>query len=165
MPDPDHLARPDAPHAPHDKPDSTLESSPVSPYSAATHAATPDSSAQTSDEEEDVGADASAAQGRDAHEGSSMEHDPDEAPQLRVRSVVDPHTVRRAPRYGRFGFVGLVLGLVVAIIVYQFPIDPMTNARALLVILLILLGGAGLGAGYAVALMLDRRSLRRHTRR
>lgn len=89
-----------------------------------------------------------------------MESAPGETQQVPVRAVIDPRTVRRAPRFGRFAFAGLVVGVVVALLIYQLPIDPMTNARALLVILLILLGGLGMGTGYTVALLLDRRSMR-----
>lgn len=102
-------------------------------------------------------------------EASTLEQEPvdgreDKRDVVRVRDAVDPSTVRRAPRYGRFAFLGFVLGVLVAFVVYQFPVDPRINARALLLVLVVLLGSIGIGAGYVVALLADRRSLRNRTR-
>lgn len=102
-------------------------------------------------------------------EASTLEQEPvdrDEDKQddvVRVRDAVDPGSVRRAPRYGRFAFAGLALGVLIAFLVYQLPVDPMINARALLLVLVILLGSVGIGAGYVLALLIDRRTLRART--
>lgn len=154
------VARPDDAGASKARPDSTLETPPISAHTPPPHTDSAAPEAQASASASHPAEAGSIAAAGDVADGSSMESAPGETQQVPVRAVIDPRTVRRAPRFGRFAFAGLVVGVVVALLIYQLPIDPMTNARALLVILLILLGGLGMGTGYTVALLLDRRSMR-----
>lgn len=85
-----------------------------------------------------------------------------DAPVHRVVDVADPSRVRRAPRYGRFALIGLVLAVLVSFGLTFVPgaEDGLTR-RNLFFLLLLTLGTAGIVLGLLVALWTDRRSLRR----
>lgn len=90
--------------------------------------------------------------------------------------------VRRAPRYGRFIWVGFLLGLLASILLVvftdgesfsdqygeqvggnQFFTDRLSDSNAI-GLLVLTLGPAGMILGAFVAYLLDRRSLRRRER-
>lgn len=84
------------------------------------------------------------------------------APVARARDVADESRVRRAPRYGRFGLVGFLLGAAVSLGLTFVPVEQYDLSRGQLFLLLLLaLGTAGVFVGLTVALLADRRSLRR----
>ncbi|WP_448073603.1 hypothetical protein [Georgenia yuyongxinii] len=86
---------------------------------------------------------------------------PEEGPLYRVADVVDPETVRHAPRFGRFVLLGVVLGALLALALAVLT-PPSDLARSDLFWLLFLgLGVTGGMAGLGVAVVLDRRSWRR----
>ena len=88
------------------------------------------------------------------------------APVARVRDLADESRIRRAPRYGRFALLGLILGAVVSLALTFVPVpNPELTRSDLFFLLLIGLGPAGIFAGLAGALLADRRSLRRRGRR
>lgn len=94
-------------------------------------------------------------------EASSLEQEPaTDGSMVHVHEAAHPSKRRRAPRYGRFAFTGFVVGLVLAIVLTALPIGVDVNARALFLILAIILGGLGILAGYTLALILDRRSIK-----
>ncbi|WP_123303090.1 hypothetical protein [Bogoriella caseilytica] len=100
---------------------------------------------------------------------SSTGSAPSEVP---LHEAVDRRTVRRAPRYSTFIFLGVVLAAVAAFILSGFPpsqvaIDQGVHlARGtLFLILLATLGVVGGVLGAIVAVALDRLSLRRLRRR
>ena len=79
-----------------------------------------------------------------------------------VVDVADPARRRRAPRYGRFGFIGLLLGAAVSLGLTLFTVsDDGLSARNLFFLLLLTLGSVGLVLGLLTAMWIDRRSLRR----
>jgi hypothetical protein len=87
---------------------------------------------------------------------------PEDTPVVPERRAV---TVRRAPKYVPFLVAGGLLGVVAAaIIAYAPPADEGYNANTVFGFFLTfcIAGGAGLGA--VVALLLDRRSVRRAER-
>jgi len=89
----------------------------------------------------------------------------EDAPVARAVDVADPSRVRRAPRYGRFGFLGLLLGVVVALVLTVLPVGADNLPRGTLFLLLLLATGTvGVFAGLTWALVADRRSLRRRGR-
>ncbi|HLV03342.1 hypothetical protein [uncultured Georgenia sp.] len=94
---------------------------------------------------------------------------PDEAasagdePVARVVDAADPATVRRAPRYGRFALAGAVLGALLSLVLAPLGSSGY-SLRDVVIVLLIALGPIGTFAGLGVALLLDRRSLRRRGR-
>lgn len=97
-------------------------------------------------------------------EATTSEQDPAE-PEVRVVDVVDRRTVRQAPRYGRFVLAGVILGAVVSMLL-AFLTPPSQYARGDLFWILFLGLGLLLGVGAAVlALVLDRRSVRRRDAR
>ncbi len=86
--------------------------------------------------------------------------------QVEVESVVDPTTVRRAPRYGAFFSVGILLGTVLGLGVggawLQSPVsEPVFKPGVYFTVIVVT--GAALGAAVAGlwAVLADRRSLRR----
>ncbi len=86
-------------------------------------------------------------------------------PVARVVDVADPSRVRRAPRYGRFGFVGFLLGAALALVLTFLPVGADNLSPGTLFLLLLLATGtAGVFAGLTWALVADRRSLRRRGR-
>lgn len=90
---------------------------------------------------------------------------PDDAPVVRARDVADDSRVRRAPRYGRFGFAGFLVGVVLSVALTFLPVAGTDLSRGSLVLLLLLtLGTVGVFAGLLLALLADRRSLRRRGR-
>ncbi|MBD8078814.1 histidine kinase [Cellulosimicrobium arenosum] len=85
--------------------------------------------------------------------------------EVEVEDVVDPTAVRRAPRYGRFIGVGIVLGLVVALGVGGSWLQSDAAESVFkpgVYFTVILVAGAALGAaiGGLWAVLADRRSLR-----
>lgn len=75
---------------------------------------------------------------------------------------VQDATVRRAPRYGAFIAVGALIGFIVtAIVTMQFPADPNVGLIASLAYFSLFGVSAGAALGALIALILDRRSLRR----
>lgn len=102
-------------------------------------------------------------QAPDAPQDGAPDAPQDEAPVARVLDAADPGTVRRAPRYGRFAFAGLVVGAVLALVLALLGVSEY-SLRDVFLILVIALGTVGVLAGLSWALISDRRSLRRHGR-
>lgn len=88
-----------------------------------------------------------------------------EPPVARVADVVDPSQVRQAPRYGRFGLAGFLVGALLSLVLTFVPTDLDVSRGALFLVLLLGLGTAGVFGGLTWALVADRRSLRRHGQR
>jgi purine-cytosine permease-like protein len=66
-------------------------------------------------------------------------------------------TVRRSPRYQRFFFVGVSLGIVVAIILtFAFPADPQFSSTQVFGFLAIFTASIGAVLGLVFALLVDR---------
>ncbi|PYF98419.1 hypothetical protein SAMN05216184_11173 [Georgenia satyanarayanai] len=83
----------------------------------------------------------------------------------RAIDVADASRVRRAPRYGRFGFLGFLLGALLSLALTFVPVGGADLPRGTLFLLLLLaLGTGGVFAGLTWALVADRRSLRRRGR-
>ncbi|MFE6968727.1 hypothetical protein [Isoptericola sp. NPDC057653] len=84
-----------------------------------------------------------------------------------VTLLVDPDRVRRAPKYPVFLWVGALVGAVVGLIFSTWLIDVSGSAETLMkpgvYVSVTVLGGIALGLGVAglVAVISDRRSLRR----
>ncbi|WP_127573846.1 hypothetical protein [Georgenia faecalis] len=84
--------------------------------------------------------------------------EPGEEPAVRT-AVVDPATLRRAPRYGRFAGVGVLLGALVAFGV-AFLGDSELGRGTIFLLLLVGLGSLGALVGALLAVRADRRSVR-----
>lgn len=85
-----------------------------------------------------------------------------EGPVVRAVDVAAASRRRRAPRYGRFGFLGFLIGAISSLVLTLAPVgDSELTQRDLFFVLLIPLGTAGIFAGLLCAFALDRRSLRR----
>ncbi|SKC75446.1 hypothetical protein [Krasilnikoviella flava] len=84
-----------------------------------------------------------------------------------VTLLVDPDRVRRAPKYPVFLWVGALVGAVVGLIFSTWLIDATDSAGALMkpgvYVSVTILGGIAVGLGVAglIAVISDRRSLRR----
>ncbi|MFC7878121.1 hypothetical protein [Isoptericola sp. NPDC057391] len=84
-----------------------------------------------------------------------------------VTLLVDPERVRRAPKYPVFLWVGALVGAVVGLIFSTWLIDVTGAAETLMkpgvYVSVTILGGiaVGLGVGGLIAVISDRRSLRR----
>ena len=76
-----------------------------------------------------------------------------------VTAVVDPRTVRRAPRFKAFAVTGIVVGLLVSAALNVFALEPGHPgwSRSILTLEVTL---AGLVVGVVWALVADRRSRR-----
>lgn len=75
---------------------------------------------------------------------------------------VQDATIRRAPKYAAFVVVGGLVGFVVtAIVTMQFPADPNVGLIALVAYFSLFGVSAGIVIGAVIAIVLDRRSLRR----
>ncbi|WP_052436295.1 hypothetical protein [Georgenia sp. SUBG003] len=86
-------------------------------------------------------------------------------PEVRVADVVDRSTVRRAPRYGRFVLAGVALAAVVSGLLALLTPPSQYSPSDLFWILFLLLGFVlGLAAA-GLAVVLDRRSVRRRDAR
>jgi hypothetical protein len=86
-------------------------------------------------------------------------------PEVRVADVVDPSSVRHAPRYSRFILTGVVGGAVAALLIALLT-PPSQYARSdLFWILFLGLGLLGGIVGATLAVVLDRRSLVRRDAR
>jgi hypothetical protein len=71
-------------------------------------------------------------------------------------------TVRRAPKYVPFLILGGLLGVAVAaIIAYALPGDPSFDRSSVFGFFMVLCAAGGVIVGAAIALVLDRRSVRR----
>lgn len=80
----------------------------------------------------------------------------------RVAAVADPARVRRAPRFGRFAFAGVVLGAIIAFALAAFGTEnPVLDTGGLFLLLWIFLGSLGALVFCGLAVWLDRRSARR----
>lgn len=88
------------------------------------------------------------------------DHAGDDAPVVRAMDVAHPSTVRRAPRYGRFGMIGFLLGVIASLVLALVGVSDFST-RDVFLVLLIGLGTAGIFGGLLVALVSDRRSMRR----
>lgn len=84
---------------------------------------------------------------------------PTPAETVPVTEVVDPRTVRRAPRFKAFAWTGVVVGLIVSAALNLFALEPghPTWSRSILTLEVTL---AGLVVGVVWALIADRRSRR-----
>ncbi|MFC4556303.1 hypothetical protein [Georgenia faecalis] len=85
--------------------------------------------------------------------------EPAPAPPAVRTAVVDPATLRRAPRYGRFAGVGVLLGALVAFGV-AFLGDSELGRGTIFLLLLVGLGSLGALVGALLAVRADRRSVR-----
>ncbi|RPF27259.1 hypothetical protein [Georgenia muralis] len=83
----------------------------------------------------------------------------------RVADVVDPTTVRQAPRIGRFILLGAVLGIALAAVLALATPASELDRSDLFWFLLLGLAPVGALTGAVVALVLDRRSLRAQSAR
>lgn len=87
------------------------------------------------------------------------------AHKVEVEDVVDPATVRRAPRYGRFFAVGIVLGAVLGLGIggawLQSPAaEPVFKPGVYFTVILVTCAALGAGVAGLWAVIADRRSLR-----
>lgn len=87
------------------------------------------------------------------------------ADEVEVEDVVDPATVRRAPRYGRFFAVGIVLGAVLGLGLggawLQSPAaEPVFKPGVYFTVILVTCAALGAGVAGLWAVVADRRSLR-----
>ncbi|MFH5821791.1 hypothetical protein [Georgenia sp. AZ-5] len=98
--------------------------------------------------------------GTTAAEGPAVEL-ADDAPRYRVADLVDPATVRRAPRFGRFILTGVVLGALVSFAVTLFPGSSALARSDLFWLVFVTLGTVGGLAGAGLAVRADRRSWQR----
>src|SRR5215217_2493457 len=86
---------------------------------------------------------------------------PPEEPAAERREV----TVRRAPKYVPFLILGALVGVAVAAaIAYGLPATPSFDPASVFGFFLVLFAGAGAILGAALALVLDRRSVKRQQR-
>ena len=83
----------------------------------------------------------------------------DATPEVAVTAVVDPGTVRRAPRFKAFAVTGIVVGLIVSAALNVFALEPGHPgwSRSILTLEVTL---AGLVVGVLWALVADHRSRR-----
>ncbi|QJW37886.1 hypothetical protein [Cellulosimicrobium protaetiae] len=120
----------------------------------------PDGAApDTSDAPEAVAAPAAVAPGA-ADEATDEATD-----EVEVEDVVDPTTVRRAPRYGRFLAVGVVLGTVLGLGVggawLQSPVSvPVFKPGVYFTVIVVTFAALGAGVAGLWAVLADRRSVR-----
>ncbi|WP_454777771.1 hypothetical protein [Georgenia muralis] len=87
------------------------------------------------------------------------------AEERRVADVVDPATVRQAPRIGRFILLGAVLGTALAAVLALATPASELDRSDLFWFLLLGLAPVGALTGAVVALVLDRRSFRARSAR
>ncbi len=106
---------------------------------------------------ETPGADTREAATPDADDAADADAD---APLYRVADVVDPGTVRHAPRFGRFILVGILVGALLSFLLTLVPGAGDLARSDLFWLLFISFGSLGALGGAVVALWLDRRSLR-----
>jgi hypothetical protein len=93
------------------------------------------------------------------------EADPTEA---ELHRTAVPATLRRAPRYRAFALAGVLVGLVLAIVAVAIAGPAREGAplgtASVLGLLAVILGGFGALLGTGVAVLADRRSVRRGSR-
>ncbi|KZM79680.1 hypothetical protein A0J59_07815 [Cellulosimicrobium sp. I38E] len=87
------------------------------------------------------------------------------ADEVEIEDVVDPATVRRAPRYGRFFAVGIVLGAVLGLGVggawLQSEVsEPVFKPGVYFTVILVTCAALGAAVAGLWAVVADRRSLR-----
>ena len=86
---------------------------------------------------------------------------PSEQPPAERREV----NVRRAPKYVPFLILGALVGIAAAAVVaYAVPANPSFDAGAVFGFFMVLFAGGGAILGAVLALVLDRRSIRRQQR-
>ena len=86
---------------------------------------------------------------------------PSEQPPAERRDV----TVRRAPKYVPFLILGALVGIAAAAVVaYAVPSNPSFDAGAVFGFFMVMFAGGGAILGAALALVLDRRSVKRRQR-
>jgi hypothetical protein len=86
---------------------------------------------------------------------------PSEHPPAERREV----TVRRAPKYVPFLILGALVGIAAAAVVaYAVPANPSFDAGAVFGFFLVMFAGGGAILGAVLALVLDRRSVKRQQR-
>ncbi|WP_344372207.1 hypothetical protein [Agromyces tropicus] len=104
-----------------------------------------------------------AAPGGEAHpKVERMEVDPDAGERLETDVSSDAVTVRRAPRYGSFLLLGVVVGVLVALVLtFVFPENPQYDRAQVFGFLLLWCGAGGLALGGVAALVIDRVLARR----
>ncbi|MFV0252511.1 MAG: hypothetical protein ACK5H2_04170 [Beutenbergiaceae bacterium] len=122
----------------------------------------PDADPDTADEGSAAGMNAETAEdGAETDEGSA---DPLEAAEIEI----DRQAIRRAPRFGRFAFLGGLLGFVAGFAASPFARYDQPGAAldpwGLGLLLALILAPVGILLGCLVALMLDRRSRRKVSR-
>ncbi|MEE6271732.1 hypothetical protein [Georgenia wangjunii] len=82
------------------------------------------------------------------------------------RTLIDPATLRRAPRYGRFAFVGVLLGALASLVLALLPGGGSDlGTGTLFLLLFIALGSLGALLGALAAVLAERRSVRRRPAR
>ncbi|MEL7977270.1 hypothetical protein AAG589_15520 [Isoptericola sp. F-RaC21] len=112
-------------------------------------------------------AEPSAAEAGGAARGAGPEGADDGQEPQDVTLLVDPDRVRRAPKYPVFLWMGALVGAVVGLIFSTWLIDVSGSAETLMkpgvYVSVTILGGIalGLGVGGLIAVISDRRSLRR----
>jgi len=89
---------------------------------------------------------------------------------VEVRAVVDPATVRRAPRYRAFFWTGAIVGLVLGLVLSLYLVGSPSGASLMKpgVYVTVLTAGVTLGTtliALLVAVIADRRSLRHRSPR
>jgi hypothetical protein len=109
-------------------------------------------------------ADTSAAPDAVAPEQAPAGADPTD--EVEIETVVDPATVRRAPRYGAFFTVGVVLGTVLGLGIggawLQSPVsEPVFKPGVYFTVIVVTCAALGAAVAGLWALIADRRSLRR----
>ncbi len=95
-------------------------------------------------------------------ENGTVSETTETTPSVDAEGDLQDATVRRAPRYGAFVAVGALLGFIVtAILTMQFPADPNIGLIASLAYFSLIGVSVGVALGALVAIILDRRSLKR----
>jgi hypothetical protein len=96
--------------------------------------------------------------------GTAPPADPARAPlgAAEIAALAAPSTTRRAPRYGRFAFAGVLVGALVSALAAILGPQPEGLGRGTIFLLVFLaLGSLGALTGVLLAIAADRRSLRR----
>lgn len=84
---------------------------------------------------------------------------PSQEPAARPTAVVARSTLRRAPRYGRFALVGVLVGAVLAALsTVLVPPGGILGRDAIFILVFLALGSAGALIGCFLAVVADRRS-------
>ncbi|WP_426310736.1 histidine kinase [Cellulosimicrobium sp. E-16] len=102
---------------------------------------------------------------REAVPAASTETSGEASDEVEIESVVDPATVRRAPRYGAFFTVGVLLGTVLGLGIggawLQSPAaDPVFKPGVYFTVIVVTCAALGAAVAGLWAVLADRRSLR-----